>query len=149
MKLKLKKFFRNICFVNIDFIFSMSSFQKLLNRFLGPFEGSYDPNMNSKDTNNAKLSTFQRGRSFSKVINTRRQRSFEVFKSASCLSCGINKQDQQLPMNNNDKLVSISSKNEYNLEKKSLANHDNENSQQQQQIRQKRRAKTSSHRSSE
>ncbi|CAF3151300.1 unnamed protein product [Rotaria socialis] len=125
----------------------MSSFQKLLNRFLGQFDGSYDPNIISKNSSDLNLSTLQRSRSLSKVTNTRRKRSFDVFKSASCLSCGINEQDQQLSMNNNDKLVSISSKHEYNFESKSLVSHSNELSflhhqQQQQLIKQKRRAKT-------
>ncbi|CAF4827793.1 unnamed protein product, partial [Rotaria magnacalcarata] len=74
----------------------MSSFQKLLNRFLGQFDGSYDPNIISKNSSDLNLSTLQRSRSLSKVTNARRQRSFDVFKSASCLSCGINEQDQQL-----------------------------------------------------
>ncbi|CAF0853219.1 unnamed protein product [Rotaria sordida] len=124
----------------------MSTFQKLFNRFLGQFEGSYEPNINSKSSSNSNLTTFQRSRSLSKVINTRRQRSFEVFKSgSSCLSCGINEHDQPVSINNIDKLVSISPKQEYNFETKSLVNHNNENSfsqQHQQQIRQKRRAKT-------
>ncbi|CAF3478480.1 unnamed protein product [Rotaria sp. Silwood1] len=127
----------------------MSTFQKLLNRFIGQFEGSYDPNINSKSSNNSNLSTFQRSRSLSKVINTRRQRSFEVFKGTSCLSCGINDYDHQLSMNNIDKLISISPKQEYNFETKSLVNNNNnnnnntyENSCSQQHVRQKRRAKT-------
>lgn len=116
----------------------MSTFQKLLHRFLGQVEGSYDTNINSSNP------TFQRSQSLTKVINSRRQRSLEAFKSASCLSCGIDKQDQQISPNNLDTFVPITCKNEYNLETKSLVNLNKEISflQQQQQIRQKRRAKT-------
>jgi broad specificity phosphatase PhoE len=116
----------------------MSTFQKLLNRFLGQVDGSYNPNINSS---NPTLSTLQRSQSLTKVINSRRQRSFELLKSASCLSCGISEQDRQLSFDNLNTLVPITSKNEYNFD---LVDHNNENTifQQQQQIRQKRRAKT-------
>jgi hypothetical protein len=116
----------------------MSTFQKLLHRFLGQVERSYDPNINSS---NPTLSTFQRSQSLTKVINSRRQRSLEALKSASCLSCGISKQDRELSINNLETLVPISSKHEYNFETKSLVNHNNESCPSQQ-IRQKRRAKT-------
>jgi hypothetical protein len=116
----------------------MSTFQKLLHRFLGQVERSYDPNINSS---NPTLSTFHRSQSLTKVINSRRQRSLEALKSASCLSCGISKQDRQLSINNLETLVPIASKHEYNFETKSLVNHNNESCPSQQ-VRQKRRAKT-------
>ena len=120
----------------------MSTFQRLLHRFLGQIEGSYDPNINSS---NPTLSTCHRSQSLSKGINSRRQRSFEVLKSASCLSCGIDEQDRQLSVNNFDKSVPIPSKHEYNFDSKSFLEHNSDYSflpQQQQQVRHKRRAKT-------
>jgi len=117
----------------------MYTFQRLLHRFLGQVEGSYDPNINSSTPT---LSTFHRSQSLTKVINSRRQRSLEALKSASCLSCGIDEQDQQLSIDNHDTLVPITSKHEYNFETKSLVNQNNDNFLSQQQIRQKRRAKT-------
>jgi len=118
----------------------MSTFQRLLHRFLGQVEGSYDPNI---DSSNPTLSTFERSQSLTKIINSRRQRSLEALKNASCLSCGINEHDQQLSIDNIDTLVPISSKHEYNFETKPLVNHNNNNnSLSQQQIRSKRRAKT-------
>jgi len=117
----------------------MSTFQKLLHRFLGQVDGSYDPNINSS---NPTLSTFQRSQSLTKVINSRRQRSFEVLKSASCLSCGIDEQDRQLSFDNLNTLVPITSKNEYNFDRNALEDHNDDNTFFQQQIRQKRRAKT-------
>lgn len=122
----------------------MSSFQKLLNRFLGQFEGTYEPNINLKSLSNSNVSTFQRSRSLSKIISTRRQRSFEAFKNASCLSCGFSEPDKKIPMNNETNLSSISSKYEYHFETKSFVNQNKENfqQQQQQQNKQKRRAKT-------
>jgi hypothetical protein len=117
----------------------MSTFQKLLNRFLGQVEESYNPTIDSKTSN---LSTIQRSQSLSKIINTRRQRSLDALKSASCLSCGITEQDRQLSINHIDTLAPISSKHEYNFETKSLVNNNNNENSLSQQIRQKRRAKT-------
>lgn len=122
----------------------MSSFQKLLNRFLGQIEGSYEPNLSAKTSSHLNLSTLHRSRSLSKVIKTRRQHSFDAFKSASCLSCGVDERDQQLSTDNNDTLTAISLKREHRFETKSLVGHNNEYSylrQQQLQMRQKRRAK--------
>lgn len=113
----------------------MSTFQKLLHRVLGQVDGTFDPNTNSSH------STFQRSQSLTKILNSRRQRSLEALKSASCLSCGIDEQDQQLSINNLDTLVPITSKYEFNFQTKSLVNLNND-SLQSQQIRQKRRAKT-------
>jgi hypothetical protein len=123
----------------------MSTFQKLLNRFLGQDEESY--NSKAASIPNLSSSPFQRSQSLTKMLNSRRQRSFEVLKNVSCLSCGISEHDRQLSTGNIDTLVPISTKHEYNYETKSLVNNNNNNnensfSQQQQQIRQKRRAKT-------
>ena len=107
----------------------MSTFQKLLNRFLGQVDGSYDPN----------LSKIHRSQSLTKVISSRRHRSFEVLKSASCLSCGISEQDRQLSFDNLNTIVPVTSTNEYNFDLAADRNNDNASSQQ---IRQKRRAKT-------
>lgn len=118
----------------------MSTFQKLLNRFLGQVERSYDPNINSK---NSQISPVQRNQSLTtKVVNTRRQRSLNVLKNASCLTCGMSEQDRQLSINDINALVPISSKHEYNFETKSLVNNNNNDSSFSQQIRQRRRAKT-------
>ena len=114
----------------------MSSFQKVLNRFLGQVEISCDENLNSS---NSDLSLFERSRTLSKVIHSRRQRSFEVFKSASCLSCGVNEQDQSFSIDNDHTSVPISSK---YFERKSSINHNHQTNFLQQNIRQKRRAKT-------
>ncbi|CAF0750221.1 unnamed protein product [Adineta steineri] len=120
----------------------MSSFQKLLNRFLGQVEASYEPNLDSKDSNTRRnLTAVQRSQSLSKVINNRRQRSLDAFKNASCLSCGISKDDRQVSINDIDTLAPISSNHEYNFETKSSVNQNNENTLSQQ-VRQKRRAKT-------
>ena len=63
----------------------MSTFQKLLHRFLGQIEGSYNPNGEPLDSPSA----------LEKIGPSRRQRSLEALKSASCLSCGISKDDCQ------------------------------------------------------
>ena len=107
----------------------MPTFQKLLHRFLGQVDASYDPN----------LSTLQRSQSLSKVLSSRRQRSFEVLKSASCLSCGISEQDRQLSFDHLDTLAQDTSKHEYNFH---FNEHNDDSALCQQQIRQKRRAKT-------
>ena len=112
----------------------MSTFQKLLNRFLGQAdESSSHPNITSI---HPRLSKVQRSQSLIKEIPSRRQRSLEVLKSASCLSCGIDEDDRQLSLNNLQTFLPITSKHEYNFDtKSSLDEH-------QQNIRPKRRAKT-------
>ncbi|CAF1200784.1 unnamed protein product [Adineta ricciae] len=121
----------------------MSTFQKLLNRFLGQVDGSYDPNFDSKEPIHPNPSAIKRSQSLSKVVNpTRRQRSIDALRTASCLSCGLRERDRQLSTNDIDTLVPITAKHEYNFERKlSVDNNNNENSLSQQ-VRQKRRAKT-------
>ena len=121
----------------------MSTFQKLLHRFLGQIEGSYDPNIDQKYASESPRSlSSQRSQSLPRVGPSRRQRSLEALKSASCLSCGVDKDDRQLSVKNIDTLVPISSKHEYNFDGKFSVAHCNEQSLTQQQMRQKRRAKT-------
>lgn len=116
----------------------MSTFQKLLNRFLGQVEGT------SSHVNQNTLPRLQRSQSLTKALNSRRHRSFDVLKSASCLSCGISDQDRQLSSLNLDTLVPITTKHEYNFDTKSTGTYNKSDCSTltHQQIRQKRRAKT-------
>lgn len=114
----------------------MSTFQKLLHRFLGQADESSPSNIISIHPT---LSKVQRSQSLIKESPSRRQRSLEVLKSASCLSCGIDEDDRQLSLNN----LPISSKHEYNFDTKSFLDDRLDNSfRHQQNIRPKRRAKT-------
>ena len=106
-------------------------------------EGSYDPNLDSKESDQlSPSSSFQRSQSFNKGFQSRRQRSIDVLKNASCLSCGISKQDRQLSTHHVDALVPISTKSEYNFDRASVVHPTDEHPLLQQQTRQKRRAKT-------
>jgi len=111
----------------------MSTFQKLLNRFLGQAD---EP---PSHANHYPRSSLQRSQSLTKALNGRRKRSFDVLKNASCLSCGISDQDRQLSSLNLDTFAPR----EYNFDTKSIISQKKtDSSSSYQTIRQKRRAKT-------
>lgn len=119
----------------------MSTFQKLLNRFLGQVEGSYDPNSDSKNPAHPNPSALRRSHSLSKVLSTRRQRSLDALKSASCLSCGIGEPDPPPSISEIDSLAPALAKPEYNFDRRLSVDRASECSTSQQ-AKQKRRAKT-------
>ena len=110
----------------------MSTFQKLLHRFLGQIEGSYNPNTDG----NEPMNSFAHRQPLEKVVQSRRQRSLEALKSASCLSCGISKEDRQMSMTHIEKVTPVVNKSEnHHINDRIVAQ------QQQQIIKQKRRRK--------
>lgn len=121
----------------------MSTFQKLLHRFVGQIEDSYTPNEDEKcSKGSSESSSIRRTQSITKMFFSRRQRSLEALKSASCLSCGINKHDRHLSTNNINTLPSITTNNECQLEDKSPEKITDNQTLERQQMKQKRRAKT-------
>ena len=104
----------------------MSTFQKLLQRFLGQIDSSYNPNVDTFDQN-----------------PTRRQRSFEALKTASCFSCGNTNDDRRSSVDHLDKMTPIVNKKEIHLTTKSVVHQSNDQLVGREQIvKQKRRAKT-------
>lgn len=121
----------------------MSTFQKLLHRFLGQIDDCYTTNLDATYPKEGSLRSESHKGSVTKAFQSRRQRSLEVLKTASCFSCGIEEPDQQFSNSKSDTLTSVTGKNDYTAKDKSIANRSVDRpSSVQQQILQKRKAKT-------